>query len=73
MFLFAFAETEIDSGVTAVLNSLVPLFTLFVYLHFSLACWRLVDGATFSIKQLGASLFILVGVYLVNKKRMKTA
>lgn len=30
MFLFAFAETEIDSGVTAVLNSLVPLFTLFV-------------------------------------------
>ena len=30
MFLFAFAETEIDSGVTAILNSLVPLFTLFV-------------------------------------------
>lgn len=30
MYLFAFAETEISSSVTAVLNSLVPLFTLFV-------------------------------------------
>ena len=30
MFLFAFAQTEIDSGITAILNSLVPLFTLFV-------------------------------------------
>jgi len=30
MFLFAYAETEIDSSVTAILNSLVPLFTLFI-------------------------------------------
>jgi len=30
MFLFAFAETEIDSSVAAILNSLVPLFTLFL-------------------------------------------
>ena len=30
MYLFAFAETEIDSSVASVLNSLVPLFTLFV-------------------------------------------
>ena len=30
MFLFAWAETEIDSGVVSILNSLVPLFTLFV-------------------------------------------
>ena len=30
MFLFAFAETEIDSSVTSILNSLVPLFTIFV-------------------------------------------
>ena len=29
MYLFAFAETEISSSVAAVLNSLVPLFTLF--------------------------------------------
>jgi drug/metabolite transporter (DMT)-like permease len=30
MFLFAWAETEIDSGVVSILNSLVPLFTIFV-------------------------------------------
>ncbi|MEM0934035.1 MAG: DMT family transporter, partial [Bacteroidota bacterium] len=30
MFLFAFAQTEIDSAVASVLNSLVPLFTLFI-------------------------------------------
>ena len=30
VFLFAYAQTEIDSGVTAVLNSMVPLFTLFI-------------------------------------------
>lgn len=30
MFLFAWAETEIDSGVVSILNSLVPLFTLFL-------------------------------------------
>ncbi|GMN06837.1 DMT family transporter [Croceitalea sp. MTPC5] len=30
MFLFAYAETEIDSSIAAILNSLVPLFTLFV-------------------------------------------
>ncbi len=30
MFLFAWAETEIDSSIASVLNSLVPLFTLFV-------------------------------------------
>ena len=30
VFLFAYAQKEIDSGITAVLNSMVPLFTLFV-------------------------------------------
>lgn len=30
MFLFAFAETEIDSSIASILNSLVPLFTLFI-------------------------------------------
>ncbi len=30
MFLFAWAETEIDSSIASILNSLVPLFTLFV-------------------------------------------
>lgn len=33
-FLFAFAQTEIDSGVTAILNSLTPLATLFIGLFF---------------------------------------
>nr|WP_298996730.1 EamA family transporter [uncultured Allomuricauda sp.] len=30
MFLFAFAQTEIDSAIASILNSLVPLFTLFI-------------------------------------------
>lgn len=30
MYLFAYAETEIDSSIASVLNSLVPLFTIFV-------------------------------------------
>jgi drug/metabolite transporter (DMT)-like permease len=51
MFLFAFAQTEIDSGVTAVLNSLVPLFTLFVGL--------LAFGISFTRNQL---LGVLVGL-----------
>ena len=33
-FLFAFAQTEIDSGVTAILNSLTPLATLVIGLIF---------------------------------------
>ncbi len=61
MFLFAFAETEIDSSVTAVLNSLVPLFTLFVGLF--------AFGISFTRNQfigvlvglLGASLLVLFG------------
>jgi drug/metabolite transporter (DMT)-like permease len=30
MFLFAWAETQIDSSIVSILNSLVPFFTLFV-------------------------------------------
>ena len=61
MYLFAFAETEIDSSVASVLNSLVPLFTLFVgYFAFRIS---------FSKNQLlgvlvglgGASLLIYLG------------
>ena len=33
-FLFAFAQTEIDSGVTAILNSLTPLATLVIGIIF---------------------------------------
>ncbi|MGO4913422.1 DMT family transporter [Leeuwenhoekiella sp. W20_SRS_FM14] len=30
VFLFAYAETEIDSSIASILNSLVPLFTMFL-------------------------------------------
>ncbi len=41
MYFFAYAETEIDSAVAAVLNSLVPLFTLFVgYFAFNISFSR---------------------------------
>ena len=53
MFLFAFAETEIDSSIASVLNSLVPLFTLFLGL--------LVFGISFTKKQLLGVFFGLVG------------
>ncbi|MFD2824853.1 DMT family transporter [Leeuwenhoekiella polynyae] len=37
VFLFAFAETQIDSSIASILNSLVPLFTIFLgYLVFKI-------------------------------------
>jgi drug/metabolite transporter (DMT)-like permease len=57
MFLFAFAQTEIDSGVTAVLNSLVPLFTLFVGLF--------AFGISFTRNQLTGVLVGLLGACLL--------
>ncbi|MEO1486587.1 MAG: DMT family transporter [Bacteroidota bacterium] len=57
MFLFAFAETEIDSSVASVLNSLVPLFTLFIgYLAF---------GVGFQRNQLFGVLLGLAGAILL--------
>ena len=61
MFLFAYAETEIDSSIAAILNSLVPLFTLFIGLF--------AFGITFTKNQfigvlvglLGAGTLIYVG------------
>jgi len=53
MFLFAYAETEIDSSITAILNSLVPLFTLFIGLF--------AFGVSFSRNQLFGVLVGLVG------------
>ncbi len=53
MFLFAWAQTEIDSSVVSILNSLVPLFTLFVgYVLFSIS---------FSLNQLAGVLLGLLG------------
>lgn len=57
MFLFAFAQTEIDSSVTAVLNSLVPLFTLFVGLF--------AFGISFTRNQLLGVLVGLLGALLL--------
>lgn len=52
MFLFAWAETEIDSSIVSILNSLVPLFTLFV----GYALFRI----SFSMNQLAG---VLVGLF----------
>jgi drug/metabolite transporter (DMT)-like permease len=57
MMLFAFAQTEIDSSVTAVLNSLVPLFTLFVGLF--------AFGISFTRNQLLGVLVGLLGALLL--------
>lgn len=57
MFLFALAETEIDSSIASILNSLVPLFTLFVgYLLFRIP---------FSFNQLAGVLVGLLGAALL--------
>lgn len=53
MFLFAWAETEIDSSIVSILNSLVPLFTLFV----GYALFRI----SFSSNQLAGVLVGLLG------------
>ncbi|MDT0606584.1 DMT family transporter [Croceitalea rosinachiae] len=53
MFLFAYAETEIDSSIAAILNSLVPLFTLFVGLF--------AFGVSFTKNQLIGVLVGLLG------------
>ena len=57
MFLFAFAETEIDSSVASILNSLVPLFTLFIGL--------IVFGVRFTKNQLVGVLLGLLGASLL--------
>ncbi len=52
-FLFAYAETEIDSAIAAILNSTVPLLALIIGLFFF--------GATFIKKQFWGVLVGLVG------------
>ncbi len=52
VFLFSYAETEIDSSVASILNSLVPLFTIFVgFLAFNIS---------FTLNQL---LGVLIGLF----------
>ena len=57
MFLFAYAESEIDSSIAAILNSLVPLFTLFVGL--------LAFGISFTKNQLFGVVVGLIGAALL--------
>lgn len=58
MFLFAFAETEIDSSIASILNSLVPLFTLFIGLF--------VFGVGFTRNQLlGVVIGLLGAAFLI--------
>ncbi|MDX1313862.1 MAG: EamA family transporter [Eudoraea sp.] len=61
VFFFAFAQTEIDSGIASILNSCVPLFTIFVgYLAFRI---RFTSNQLIGviIGLIGASLLIFLG------------
>ena len=57
VFLFAYAETEIDSSIAAILNSLVPLFTILI----GFAAF----GIAFSRNQLAGVLVGLTGALLL--------
>ncbi|NNE03014.1 MAG: EamA family transporter [Eudoraea sp.] len=61
VFLFAFAQTEIDSSIASILNSLVPLFTIIIgFLAFKIAFNRnQIMGVLIGL--LGAMLLILIG------------
>lgn len=61
VFLFAFAQTQIDSSIASILNSLVPLFTIVVgYLFFSITFNRnQFTGVIVGL--LGAILLIFIG------------
>ncbi len=57
VFLFAFAQTEIDSSIASILNSCVPLFTIFLgYLAFKIK---------FNTNQLYGVLIGLIGAALL--------
>ncbi|MDC6351078.1 DMT family transporter [Zeaxanthinibacter sp. PT1] len=60
-FLFAFAETEIDSSIASVLNSLVPLFTIFVgYIVFKIPFYKnQVVGVIIGL--VGAAMLVGIG------------
>ena len=73
VFLFAFAQTEIDSSIASILNSTVPLFTIIVgFFWFSIL---------FSVRQffgvmvglLGAMLLIILGADINPEQNYKYA
>lgn len=61
VFLFAYAETEIDSAIASILNSLVPLFTILIgFLVFKIRTqWSQVIGVLLGLA--GAGVLILQG------------
>ncbi len=61
MFLFAWAETEIDSGVVSILNSLVPLFTIFVGYGLFRIAFTLNQILGVMVGLVGAALMIYLG------------
>ncbi len=64
IFLYAFAQTEIDSGIASILNSLVPLFTILVgAMAFNISFTkRQLLGV--SVGLVGASMLIFLGADL---------
>lgn len=62
IFLYAFAQTEIDSSIASILNSLVPLFTIFIgYAAFRISfTGRQLLGVLVGL--IGASLLIVLGI-----------
>ena len=73
VFLFAFAQTEIDSGIASILNSTVPLFTIIVgfFLFSILFSARQFFGVIVGL--LGAMLLIILGADINPDQNYKYA
>lgn len=61
VFLFAFAQTEIDSSIASILNSTVPLFTIIVGFFWFSILFSARQFLGVMIGLLGAMLLILLG------------
>ena len=61
IFLYAFAQTEIDSGIASILNSLVPLFTMIVGFFAFRILFTGKQLAGVLVGLLGAGLLIFLG------------
>ena len=73
VFLFAFAQTEIDSGIASILNSTVPLFTIIVgFFLFSIVfSARQFFGVIVGL--MGAMLLIILGADINPDQNYKYA
>ena len=61
IFLYAFAQTEIDSSIASILNSMVPLFTIFVGAALFSIPFSKRQLAGVLVGLLGAGLLIVLG------------